>query len=182
VIASPVGERRARPPVIPWWTFLPLVLLFNAALGYWIVSTLSSSGPRLPAATSTLRATPAPTSAARIPAEATASRARFTEITGLEILWVAISGAGGIVDLRYRVVDEKTAASHESHQSVPAIIDSKTGKALTTQWMGHAHPPDSFNDDRNYWMLFLNPNELVERGDRVAVRLGHARLTGVRVR
>ncbi len=44
---------------------------------------------------------------------------------------------------------------------MPAIIDSETGKALTKQWMGHAHRPDSFNADLNYWMLFLNPNELV---------------------
>ena len=53
-----------------------------------------------------------------------------------------------------------------NHESVPAIIDSESGQALTTQWMGHAHPVDSFSADRNYWMLFLNPGELVKRGDR----------------
>lgn len=113
---------------------------------------------------------------------ATTSPATFTELTGLEVLWVAVSGAGGILDLRYRVVDEKKALAHKEHQSVPAIIDTATGKALTTQWMGHAHPPDSFQPARNYWMLFLNPKELVKRGDRIAVRLGYARLSGVRVR
>ncbi len=65
---------------------------------------------------------------------------------------------------------------------MPAIIDRASGQALTTQWMGHAHPVDGFKPGRNYWMLFLNPRRLVERGDRVAVRLGPARLTGVPVR
>lgn len=180
--SSPAVERRGRPSGFPlWWALASLVLLVHVALGYWIVTTLTSS-PGIQAATGSLQSTPISTSTARVPIKGTASRERFTELTGLEVLWVASSGAGGIVDLRYRVVDEKKAVSHKSHQSVPAIIDSATGRTLTTQWMGHAHPPDSFSDDRNYWMLFLNPNELVKRGDRVAVRLGHARLTGVRVR
>ena len=80
-------------------------------------------------------------------------------------------------------MDEKTARAHANHQAVPAIIDcARPATHLTTQWMGHAHPPDSFQPDRNYWMLFLNPDELVKRGDRVAVRLGPAVLTGVTVR
>ena len=175
-------ERRRRPSAFPlWWALAPLVLLLHVALGYGIVSTLTSETPRVPVAPGSLRTTPLP-SPARVPAQATASRARFTEITGLEVLWVAASGAGGILDLRYRVVDERKALAHERHQSVPAIIDAASGTALTKQWMGHAHRPDSFQPDRNYWMLFLNPNELVKRGERIAVRLGHARLTGVRVR
>lgn len=185
MIASPVGGRRVRPPSLTRWALLPLVLLLTGGLGFWIVSTLESSNPGLAEAIG--QETPAHTAhagAANAAAtrQATASAARFTEITGLKVIRVGMAGADGILDLRYSVVDEKKANSHAGHQSVPAIIDPRTGKALTTQWMGHAHAPRNFEGDRNYWMLFLNPDELVRSGDRVAVRLGNARLNGVVVR
>lgn len=171
---STTGELQGRPPwAIPARrAFVVLALPLLAALGYFIVWTVT-----VPAAPK-FEASPVPIERTK----ATQSPKRFAAITGLEVLWVAESGDGGILDLRYRVVDEKKASGHKSHQSVPAIIDLESGEALTTQWMGHAHPVDSFQPDRNYWMLFLNPRELVERGDLVAIRLGHARLTGVRVR
>ena len=159
-----------------WLLLLPNLLILGA-FGYWIVSTSLSASPRPPEAVS-VRTIAAPIA---WKTQATSSPKRFARATGLEVLRVAVTGDGGILDLRYRVVDGKTAAAHKNHQAVPAIIDLGSGRALTTQWMGHAHPPDSFQPDRNYWMLFLNPGELVERGDRVAVRLGHARLTGVPV-
>lgn len=158
-------------------TATPAILL--AGLGFATVWALTgATEPPLPVAAPAATAAPAPVDRT----EATQSPRRFTAITGLEVLWVAESGDGGILDLRYRVVDERRASAHDDHQSVPAIIDLESGEALTRQWMGHAHPVDSYRPDRNYWMLFLNPGELVERGDRVAVRLGRARLTGVRVR
>ena len=184
MIPGAADERRARSRgIIPLrWALAPLVIVLHVGLGYLIVSALTTSGgPRIPEAANVASSVPTSSKSFSGPTKATKSAARFSKLTGLEVLWVAVSGAGGIVDLRYRVVDEKTAASHASHQVVPAIIDSQTGKTLTKQWMGHAHPPDNFNQDRNYWMLFLNPKELVKPGDKVAVRLGHARLTGVRV-
>jgi hypothetical protein len=140
---------------------------------------MSKDVPPRSAAANVRQAATAPT--VPLTTRGTSSPARFTALTGLEVVRVVVSGDGGILDLRYRVVNEKLANSHKNHQAVPAIIDSVTGRALTTQWMGHAHPVDSFTPDRNYWMLFLNPDELVERGDNVAIRLGHARLTGLRV-
>lgn len=184
MIQAPAVERRRRLPRFPLrWALPPLVLVLHVALGYWIVAMLTSASPGAVEATAT--ASPPPTTGTQLymnTTQGTRSPARFARITGLEVVQVAVSGGGGILDLRYRVLDEKKAASHARHQSLPAIIDAQTGTELTKQWMGHAHPPDSFNDDRNYWMLFLNPNELVKQGERVAVRLGHARLTGVRVR
>lgn len=164
-------------PAIP--TRRAVALLLLAALGFSIVWTVTrTTTPSVPAPAPANGATPAAVDSTVV----TRSPTRFTAITGLDVLWVAESGDGGILDLRYRVVDEKQASAHEHHQSVPAIIDLESGRALTTQWMGHAHPVDSFQPDRNYWMLFLNPAELVKRGDLVAVRLGRARLTGLRVR
>lgn len=162
---------RAAPPLRR--ALLPSAL---AAAGFTVVWLLTSPG-----------APPAPVAPAAAPVAvertaATRSPARFTAITGMEVLRVAETGEGGILDLRYRVVDERLAGAHAHHGSVPAIIDRESGRALTTQWMGHAHPLRGGSRGRVYWMLFLNPGELVERGDRVAVRLGHARLTGVRVR
>lgn len=168
-VSSALPARRA---------LLPVGLALLAALGFSIVWAVTrSTTPSLPTAPAAA-ARPAPVD----DTVATRSAKRFTAITGLEVLSVAETGDGGILDLRYRVVDERKAGAHEHHQAVPAIIDRASGQALTTQWMGHAHPVDGFKPGRNYWMLFLNPRRLVERGDRVAVRLGPARLTGVPVR
>lgn len=191
---APAGELRGRPG----WAFparrafLLLALILLAALGFLTVRTMTRpTTPAIPAApaasangakTEPVDSTAAPSSFCTLDDSATGSPTRFAALTGLEVLWVAESGDGGILDLRYRVLDEKKASIHENHGSVPAIIDLESGRALTRQWMGHAHPVDSFQPDRNYWMLFLNPRELVERGDRVAVGIGRAQLTGVRVR
>jgi len=166
------------------WVFgLPALLLLGA-LGYWMVSALMSPAVAGPVAAPATVGKPAQgvSTALADDTPATSSARRFTALTGIQVLRVAVSGDGGILDLRYRVLDKKTTSSHKEHQAVPAIIDGVSGRALTTQWMGHAgHPLDSVRQDRNYWMLFLNPGELVKSGDRVAVRLGHARLTGVQV-
>lgn len=170
----PTGELHGPAPsaIATRRALVALALPLLAALGFFIVWAVTvPAAPRYVASPASIDRT-----------EVTKSPKRFAAMTGLEVRWVAGSGDGGILDLRYRVVDEKKASAHKGHQSVPAIIDLESGVALTTQWMGHAHPVDSFQPGRNYWMLFLNPGELVERGDLVAIRLGHARLTGVRVR
>jgi hypothetical protein len=183
VIPVPAVERRRRLPRFPLqWALPPLVLVLHIALGYWIVTTLTAPTPRATEAPAPAIPRTTGTQLYTAATQATGSPARFSRITGFEVVRVAVSGGGGIVDLRYRVLDEGKAASHVRHQSLPAIIDAQTGTPLTKQWMGHAHAPVSFRDDRNYWMLFLNQSELVKRGERVAVRLGHARLTGIRVR
>ena len=191
---TPAGELRGRPgwALSARRAFLPLALILLAALGFLIVRTITRpTAPSIPAApaapangarTASTDSTVAPSSLCTLDDSATRSPRQFAALTGLEVLWVAESGDGGILDLRYRVVDEEKASTHENHGSVPAIIDLESGRALTRQWMGHAHPVDSFQPDRNYWMLFLNPGELVDRGDRVAVGIGRAQLTGVRVR
>ena len=172
------------------WILGSPALLLLGALGYWMVSALMSPAAAGPVAAPATGGQPAQSgspahhvsTAVPVDTEATASAKRFTALTGIQVLRVAVSGDGGILDLRYRVLDGKTTSFHKKHQAVPAIIDGVSGRALTTQWMGHAgHPLDSVREDRNYWMLFLNPGELVKSGDRVSVRLGHVRLTGVTV-
>jgi len=166
------------------WVLGSPAFLLLGALGYWMVSALMSPAAAGPVAAPATAGQPAHHVSTAVPVDtkATASAKRFTALTGIQVLRVAVSGDGGILDLRYRVLDEKTTSSHKKHEAVPAIIDGTSGRVLTTQWMGHAGVPlDSVRDDRNYWMLFLNPSELVKSGDRVTVRLGHARLTGVTV-
>lgn len=191
------AEQRAKPPGRPRALGLPaLALLSGVALGHWGVSTLTSS-PDPRAVTSASAGSPStgpvdarPEQVADAPAAGghdrrtvttTASPERFTRLTGLEVLRVSVTGSGGILDLRYRAVDSDRAAERSGAHPASAIIDARTGTHLTTQWMGHAHPPRSFRPDRHYWMLFLNEDDLVARGDVVSVHLGPAILTGVAV-
>ncbi len=191
----PAGAQRARPPAAIRALGLPvIVLVVCAAIGFWAASTRSSpsvhaaqegagiaSAAEHTADHGEAASQPSESPAAPIALPETASSEEFTRLTGLEVLSVAVSGAGGIIDLRYRAVDQATANAQVGHQAGSGIFDPKTGTLLTAQWMGHAHPPTSYQPDRNYWMLFSNPDELVKSGDLVSIHLGPAVLTGVPV-
>src|SRR3990170_8654980 len=65
-------------------------------------------------------------------------KAFFEDASGLRVKRVAVLGAGGLVDLRYQVIDpDKAAIVHEPDQP-PTIIDEATGTAVNRLWMAHS--------------------------------------------
>jgi hypothetical protein len=100
--------------------------------------------------------------------------------SGVRVVRVAASGAGGLLDLRYQVVDPGVAAAVHEADSPPALVDERTGLVLGALFMGH------MNHGRpkagvTYYLVFVNPSDAVRRGDLVSVVLGRARLAHVRV-
>jgi hypothetical protein len=106
------------------------------------------------------------------------SKGTFQDQTGIRVLRVAMTGGGGLVDLRYQVVDSDKA--EVVHLRPPKLIDEKTGQVIDALFMGHSHgglPKAGYT----YPLLFVNERGLVSRGNTVSVVIGYSRLEHIAV-
>lgn len=65
------------------------------------------------------------------------SQAVLEETVGVRIVRVAATGAGGLLDLRYQVVDPDKALAVHDQSSPAAIVDEESGRVLNRVF--HAH-------------------------------------------
>jgi hypothetical protein len=108
------------------------------------------------------------------------SRQGLIQTSGVEIVRVALSGGGGLIDVRYRVVDADKAATIHSTVNPPLLLDQPSGAIVDQLLMGHLHGGRP-KVGVTYFLLFTNPGDIVRRGSRVSVQLGGARVQGVPV-
>jgi hypothetical protein len=108
------------------------------------------------------------------------SKAGFQDRSGVRIVRVAVTGDGGLVDLRYQVLDQEAAASVHDRATPPDLVDERTGVVVNELFMGHSHH-GQLKPAQTYYLIFNNPGNLVRRGSRVTVQLGAARLAHVPV-
>jgi hypothetical protein len=106
------------------------------------------------------------------------STAAFEEVTGVEIVQVAVSGGGGILDLRYRVLDPDKATLVHDPDNPPRLIHETTGQVASRPWMQHSRGKE-LHAAVTYFELLYNPGGVVKRGDAVTVAIGEARLAHV---
>jgi hypothetical protein len=111
---------------------------------------------------------------------AVVSSAGLLERSGVRVVRVAASGGGGLLDLRFQVVDPDRAAAVHDADTPPALVDERTGGVIAGLFMGHSHH-GRYKAGVTYYLVFENPGSFVRRGDRVSVVLGPARLQHVRV-
>jgi predicted ribosomally synthesized peptide with SipW-like signal peptide len=99
---------------------------------------------------------------------------------GIRLVRVSVSGAGGLVDLRYQVLDpDKAHALHEP-ATPPVLIDEASGVVIKDLLMGHSHK-GTYKPAVTYYLVFENPGNWVHRGSEVTVLLGDAQVEHVRV-
>lgn len=103
---------------------------------------------------------------------------RFEEETGIRVTLIAVTGGGGMVDFRIKVVDvEKAARLFANPENKPILIAEDNGAKLL--------PPAemAFNvnleADKAYFTLYTNANKAVKRGSPVTVLIGDYRLEPV---
>ena len=174
-IDAPVEHQQAGSlPLRRWW-ILPAgyvaggaLVLVLAVAAFWFVS--SRPDERL-------------TSASRVSAPAAwqrpvVSEAGLAERSGVRIVQVAVSGGGGLVDLRFQVVDPEKAASIHDLATPAAVVDESTGLVVNQLLMGHSHTAP-FEPGVTYYLVFENPGNLVHRGSDVSVLLGNAQVEHV---
>lgn len=90
---------------------------------------------------------------------------------GVRVVQVALTGGGGLLDLRYQVIDADKAAGLHDPATPPALVDEGTGLVANDLLMGHAHT-EGFKPGVTYYFVFENPGNLVQSGARVSVLLG----------
>lgn len=109
------------------------------------------------------------------------SASGLAERSGVRLVRVAVTGGGGLLDLRYQVVDPNKAVTVHEAQTPPAIIDERTGLVLNRLLMGHAHH-GVLKAAVSYYLIFENTGNWVRRGSEVTVLLGDAQVEHVIVK
>jgi hypothetical protein len=123
-------------------------------------------------------APPAPT--ARASEAAALSRAE--EQSGVEVVSLRQTGAGGMLDFRYRVVDPVKAAPLLLRKTPAYLVDPKTGVVMTvpeTNWGRMRQDTLKPEKGRVYFMLFHNAG--MAAGDKVTVIIGKNRFENLTV-
>jgi len=107
--------------------------------------------------------------------------AGLVERSGVKITQVAVTGGGGLVDLRYQVVDQERANALHDPATPPAVVDERSGLVVHELLMSHSHA-GPFKAGVTYYLVFNNPGNWVRHGSKVAVLLGNAQVEHVVVR
>ncbi len=99
---------------------------------------------------------------------------------GARVTRVTASGNGGLLDVRYQVVDSDKAAALHDAKTPPALVDENSGQVIGRLLMGHSHT-GAFKVGVSYFFIFEDPGGLVKRGNQVSVVLGPARVQHITV-
>jgi hypothetical protein len=169
-IAAPESERAPRRVVVYAGIATGIVLvLVMAGLVAW---RLDGSKDPVTSTDSAVNAVKA--SWARTPV----SRDGLAARTGVRIKWVAVTGGGGLIDLRYQVVNPDLAAVLHNPANPPALIDEASGLVVRNLLMDHAHK-GIYQPGITYPLIFENPGSWVHTGSKVTVLLGDAEVDHV---
>jgi hypothetical protein len=106
--------------------------------------------------------------------------AAFEDETGLRLLRVASTGAVGLVEVQYQIVDPAKAGDFIGHDTYPMVLDEDTGRELTSPWMGHAAHP-FFRQGADFYVILEDTGHIVATGGSVTVIVGDTRLEHVPV-
>ena len=144
------------------WPGLALVAgcMLLVALAVWMLLAQYTHGSVGPAASAPLTAAP---------------KVTFEEATGVHLRWVAVTAGGGMIDLRYQVLDPDKAQIVHDQKRPPKIIDEATGRIISRPWMDHGHKRE-LRVATSYHQLLLNAGGIIKRGSPVTVVIGEARL------
>jgi hypothetical protein len=109
------------------------------------------------------------------------SASALADRLGVEISQVALTGGGGLLDLRVLILNADLAAALHDRSMPPALVDQATGVVASDLLMGHAHN-DPFKTGLTYYFVFENPGSVIQRGGEVSVLLGNAEVDHIEVR
>lgn len=97
---------------------------------------------------------------------------------GVRFNFLAVTADGGMVELRYRVIDEDRAANFGHYtETAPMIISEDTGKMVDVTIMGlHNHRVEP---GRIYYILYRNTDNALVSGRPATIAIGRYELKHV---
>jgi hypothetical protein len=89
-----------------------------------------------------------------------------------------VTAKGGMVELRYRVIDEGKAANFGHYtETAPMLVAEDTGKIVDVTIMGlHNHRVEP---GRTYYVLYRNTDNAIESHRPVTIAIGDLKLEHV---
>lgn len=111
----------------------------------------------------------------------TVTRAEMAARHGVDINLVAVTAAGGLVQLRMQVTDPDKAndVMHGDEDARPIIVAEDSGATL--QMSAPPHHNDELNLGAQYFFLLANAGNALHAGSEVTLIIGDSRLEHLRV-
>jgi hypothetical protein len=125
-------------------------------------------------------AAPSPTTPKPDWARPSISANELPDRLGVRLTRLAVTGGGGLLDLRFQVLDPEKAAAIHDPQTPPALVEERSGLFLDDLLMGHSHS-GAFKTAVSYYLIFVDDGNLVQRGSTVSVLLGDVEVEHVPV-
>lgn len=108
--------------------------------------------------------------------------ARLEALTGIRISQAALVGDGGLIEVRYTVLDTQKASRFQNDTKHPPVIYNERDRSnavYRTALMKQGH---DLRPGQSYFILYENNHGVVHRGDTVEIDSGDGKLTSVPVR
>jgi len=97
---------------------------------------------------------------------------------GIRFTQMAVIAEGGMIDLRYRIIDEGKAANFGHYtETAPMLIAEDSGKIVDTTLMGFHH--HNLEVGRVYYILYRNTANAIEPGSKVTIAIDELSLEHV---
>ncbi|HEV7897253.1 MAG TPA: hypothetical protein VGP31_05360 [Planosporangium sp.] len=100
---------------------------------------------------------------------------------GVRFTQAAVVADGGLVEIRYTVLDTQRASAFQNDVKHPPLLkNERSGKtAWRTALMKQGH---ELRPGQTYYILYLNNKNAIKRGDKIEISAGSRRLAHVPVR
>ena len=115
------------------------------------------------------------------PATSVISLQTLEEEYGLGVNLVAVTAAGGMVDLRLRISDSQKAKALLGDQANFPKLRASNGLVLQAS-EDVAAQPVKFEDDGNIFVLYMNAQNAVKPGDPVNIVFGDLQVEAIQTR
>ena len=106
---------------------------------------------------------------------------------GVRLTGVRLTANGYVVDLRYRVLDPARAQPLLDRKVRPVLVDEATGNRFyvpvppTVGALRQVSRNKVIHTDRDYFMLFANPDRKLQAGSRVTLYVGDQRFGNLQI-
>lgn len=134
---------------LKWLLILGGIILFAGAIWFGFSYYQSQSDPDFPT----------------IPAD------QFTQETGLQVTLIAVTGGGGMVDFRIKVLDTDKAQKLLADPENKPVLIAEDGETMLQPPADMAFDVD-LEPDRGYFTLYANAGKAIKRGSPVIVKIG----------
>ena len=98
---------------------------------------------------------------------------------------VRISGAGYMLDIRYRVLDSKKAVKIFDRKAKPYVIQESTGHTFTVPSNAKVgfmrQKPKHIEDNKMYFIMVANPARRIQAGEKITLVIGEVKIPGLAV-